>query len=113
MPAAWASALDAAIKDGKIPKIPWTTQADGGDPTYPDGTDPNSPEVCSSTYQCRTADSVWDGPAGYFGISFDDGPLPVCLPQLLPSSLADTCFASSLTLSLTSSRRRARRQHTL
>jgi peptidoglycan/xylan/chitin deacetylase (PgdA/CDA1 family) len=43
-------------------------------PTYPAGTNPNDPIVCSATYKCKHPDDIWDAPDGYVGISFDDGP---------------------------------------
>lgn len=78
MPKAWKDALDAAVKAGKIPKIPKSTYNPDASPAikYPAGTDPKSPEVCSSTFKCRAPGSLWDAPDGYFGTSFDDGPLP-------------------------------------
>ncbi len=73
MPQAWKDALDAAVKAGKIPDIPPSIST-GGNPTYPDGLDPMSDEVCSATYKCRNPDDVWDAPDGHVGIGFDDGP---------------------------------------
>lgn len=81
MPQAWLDALHAAIAAGKIPDIPVTTM-DGPGPTYPDGYDPMSPDVCSSTAQCRIPGDIWDGPPGALSLSFDDGPLPVSVPPL-------------------------------
>ncbi|KAL4075861.1 carbohydrate esterase family 4 protein [Scleroderma citrinum] len=75
MPQAWLDALHAAIAAGKIPDIPVTTMG-GPSPTYPDGYDPMSPNVCSSSYQCRIPGDIWDGPPGTLSLSFDDGPLP-------------------------------------
>ncbi len=44
---AWTDFLETAIKEGKIPDIPKTTLINDI-PTYPNGMDPNSPEVCSA-----------------------------------------------------------------
>lgn len=76
MPQAWLDALNKAVAAGKIPDVPVTTAPPGSNPTYPDGYDPMSPDVCSSTYQCRIPGDIWDGPDGYLSLSFDDGPLP-------------------------------------
>ncbi|KAL0573095.1 hypothetical protein V5O48_008866 [Marasmius crinis-equi] len=73
-PKEWLETLSAAIAAGKIPDIAPSTMGPTGNPTYGDGKDPTSPQICSSTYECR-AGGVWDGPDGTFGISFDDGPL--------------------------------------
>ncbi|KAK1225963.1 hypothetical protein PQX77_011076 [Marasmius sp. AFHP31] len=75
LPKEWVDTLNAAIASGKIPDIPKTTIGPTGNPVYSNGLDPTSKEVCSSTYECRGPESVWDGPDGTFGISFDDGPL--------------------------------------
>lgn len=46
---------------------------------YP-GADPNSNEICSTTYKCRkNPENIYDAPDGQLGVSFDDGPLPVRL----------------------------------
>jgi len=82
MPQAWLDALHAAIAAGKIPDIPVTTMG-GPSPTYPDGYDPMSPNVCSSSAQCRIPGDIWDGPPGTLSLSFDDGPLPVSVPSSL------------------------------
>ncbi|KAJ7704191.1 carbohydrate esterase family 4 protein [Mycena olivaceomarginata] len=75
LPAAWVAALNDAISRKVIPDVPLSNNAsDGGSPTYPNGADPNSPDICSATYQCRLPGDIWDGPAGTIGISFDDGP---------------------------------------
>ncbi|KAL0565470.1 hypothetical protein V5O48_016554 [Marasmius crinis-equi] len=77
IPKEWSDALSAAIAAGKIPDTPLANKPGdaNGDPTYPDGTDPMSSGVCSSTYKCRDSTALWDGPDGTYGISFDDGPL--------------------------------------
>ncbi|KAG8919965.1 hypothetical protein FRC02_001246, partial [Tulasnella sp. 418] len=79
IPQAWLDALNSVKAAGLIPDIP-RSKVTGGDPVYPNGTDPLSQAVCSSTYElksgCRHSDDVWDAPAGKVGISFDDGPLP-------------------------------------
>ncbi|KAJ6562637.1 carbohydrate esterase family 4 protein [Mycena capillaripes] len=75
IPAEWIAALNDAIARGAIPDIPLSQNTtDDGNPFYPTGVDPTSPEICSSTYQCRIDGDVWDAPAGYVGLSFDDGP---------------------------------------
>ncbi|KAJ6562550.1 hypothetical protein B0H19DRAFT_99534 [Mycena capillaripes] len=75
LPAAWVAALNDAVSRGAIPNIPLSSNvSDGGSPVYPSGHDPNSPEICSSTYQCRIDGDIWDAPDGHVGISFDDGP---------------------------------------
>ncbi|KAJ7591010.1 carbohydrate esterase family 4 protein [Mycena floridula] len=76
LPKAWVDALNAAVAAGKIPDIPLSKSTSGSIPTYPSGFDPESREVCSSTYQCRIEGQIWDAPDGCFGASFDDGPLP-------------------------------------
>ncbi|KAF9266358.1 chitin deacetylase [Marasmius fiardii PR-910] len=79
-PKEWIDALNAADGAGKIPKVDLTTipkDKDGNPmaPAYPNNQDPTGPGICSSTYQCRGAGDIWDGPDGVFGVSFDDGPL--------------------------------------
>lgn len=77
LPKQWVDALNAAVAAGKIPDIPPSNPTDGN-PVYPNGLDPNSDAICSSTYKCRkNTEIVWDAPDGVFGISFDDGPQPV------------------------------------
>uniref|UniRef100_A0A0W0FJT9 chitin deacetylase n=1 Tax=Moniliophthora roreri TaxID=221103 RepID=A0A0W0FJT9_MONRR len=75
LPQEWIAALNAAVAAGKIPNIPPST-LQNGNLAYPNNMNPNGPEICSSTYQCRSEDDIYDGPDGTFGISFDDGPLP-------------------------------------
>ncbi|KAJ7142131.1 carbohydrate esterase family 4 protein [Mycena crocata] len=76
MPAEWTAALNDAIARKAIPDIPVATDNGDDNPTYSAGNDPNSPQICSATYQCRIPGDIWDAPDGYLGISFDDGPLP-------------------------------------
>ncbi|KAJ7119110.1 hypothetical protein C8R44DRAFT_707433 [Mycena epipterygia] len=76
MPAEWTAALNDAIARGAIPNIPVATNIPDQNPIYPQGSDPNSPEICSATYGCRIPGDIWDAPDGYLGISFDDGPQP-------------------------------------
>jgi hypothetical protein len=66
-PKEWLDALDAADSAGLIPKIPVATVPPGKSPTY-GHEDPTSDEICSSTYQCRGTDDVWDAPDGHIGI---------------------------------------------
>ena len=90
MPQAWKDALNAAVQAGKIPNIPLGHQtSSGSNPTY-GSLDPNGPEVCSGTYQCRIPGQIWDAPAGTLGLSFDDGPLPVSSLILQNESLLTT-----------------------
>ena len=86
MPQFWKDFIENAIKDGKIPNIPQTALVNGA-PTYPDGTDPTSPEVCSGDSQCRIEDDIWDAPDGDIGISFDDGPTLVSVTFFIPSTV--------------------------
>jgi chitin deacetylase len=90
MPQAWKDALSAAVQAGKIPNIPPTSDPNNGNPVYPSGYNPSSPQVCSATYKCRITGDIWDAPQGVIGISFDDGPLPVSLLftlQITPQGL--------------------------
>ncbi|KAF8505848.1 glycoside hydrolase/deacetylase [Russula emetica] len=73
MPKFWADFLETAIKEGKIPDIPQTTLVNGI-PTYPQGINPSSSEVCSGDVQCRIKGDHWDAPSGEIALSFDDGP---------------------------------------
>ncbi|KAG7449211.1 chitin deacetylase [Guyanagaster necrorhizus] len=76
LPQAWVDALNDAVSSGKIPNIPESTSTSDRSPVYPDGFDPDGSEVCSSSYQCRIPEDIWDAPTGTLGIGFDDGPLP-------------------------------------
>jgi len=76
MPKFWTDFFKTAIKDGKIPDIPRTTLVNGI-PTYPNGINPSSPEVCSADLQCRINGNYWDAPDGVVAIGFDDGPTAV------------------------------------
>ncbi|KAH8105816.1 chitin deacetylase [Cristinia sonorae] len=77
LPKQWVDALNAAVAAGKIPNIPPTTSTGNNNPVYPNGMDPMSDQVCSTTYKCRkNRDVMWDAPDGTFAISFDDGPQP-------------------------------------
>ncbi|KII95212.1 carbohydrate esterase family 4 protein [Plicaturopsis crispa FD-325 SS-3] len=76
-PQAWVDALNAAVASGKIPDIPVSSSTDGATPVYPNGLDSTSPQICSSSAQCRNMTyDTWDAPDGKIGIGFDDGPLP-------------------------------------
>ncbi|KAF9266360.1 glycoside hydrolase/deacetylase [Marasmius fiardii PR-910] len=75
-PKEWLDALNAAVAAGNIPNTPIATMGPNGSPVYPNNQDPSSPNICSSTYQCRSQDDIYDGPDGIFAVSFDDGPLP-------------------------------------
>ncbi|KAI0268179.1 hypothetical protein BC834DRAFT_821301 [Gloeopeniophorella convolvens] len=83
MPQEWKDALNAAVQAGKIPNIPPTSDPNNGNPVYPQGFDPLSPQVCSATYKCRLTGDIWDAPDGVIGVSFDDGPLPVSTSDAL------------------------------
>lgn len=75
MPQAWKDALNDAIQAGTIPDLnPSTQTAPGTNPLY-GKSDPNSPSICSATYQCRIDGQIWDAPNGTLGLGFDDGPL--------------------------------------
>ncbi|KAF7433435.1 hypothetical protein PC9H_005387 [Pleurotus ostreatus] len=76
LPQAWTNALSQAVQAGKIPDIPKTTNTPQTNPSYPSGTNPMDPSVCSSTYKCRIPGDTWDAPNGVFGTGFDDGPQP-------------------------------------
>ncbi|KAH9999955.1 hypothetical protein BJV77DRAFT_503866 [Russula vinacea] len=74
MPKAWKDFLETAIKEGKIPNIPQTTLVNGT-PTYPNGTDPNSSQVCSAIPKnCKIDGDYWNAPIGHVALAFDDGP---------------------------------------
>lgn len=68
---------------GTIPDIPASTNTPQTNPVYPAGYNPNSPQVCSATYQCRIPGDIWDSPNGTFASAFDDGPTAVS-PWNLP-----------------------------
>ncbi|CAA7259764.1 unnamed protein product [Cyclocybe aegerita] len=53
LPAEWVNALNAAVAAGRIPDIPRSSNTPQTNPVYPQGVNPNSPEVCSATYKCR------------------------------------------------------------
>ncbi|EJD48407.1 glycoside hydrolase/deacetylase [Auricularia subglabra TFB-10046 SS5] len=74
LPEAWVAAYKAAVANGKIPAIPPTVVVDQVGPVYPEGFHADAADVCSSTVQCRAEGDVWDAPAGFIAISFDDGP---------------------------------------
>jgi chitin deacetylase len=93
MPQAWKDALSAAVQAGKIPNIPPSSDPNNGNPVYPPGYNPYSPQVCSGTYKCRIAGDVWDAPEGVIGISFDDGPLPVSVFHLRRRHVTRPAFA--------------------
>ena len=70
-------ALNATVATGRIPHVPQTILGPRGKPVYPEGVDHLSRDIGSSTYSSHGPGSIWDGPQGTFGISFDDGPLEV------------------------------------
>lgn len=75
MPPEWTAALNAAVAAGKIPNIP--------NSPYPPGVDPNGPQVCSAAVFCKIPGDIFDGPAGVYASSFDDGPYPASNPPFL------------------------------
>ena len=108
IPQDWLDALKAAQDAGKIPDFPPTT-VQNDNPVYPEGSDPNGPEICSSYYKCRADGTLWDAPEGKFGVGFDDGPYDVRpLPPGVLRSLTRLCRVrrSSWTSSRSSSRPR-------
>ncbi|KAF5389132.1 hypothetical protein D9757_004889 [Collybiopsis confluens] len=75
LPAAWLNALKAAEQAGKIPDVPQSTSLQPNtNPVYPNGVNPNSPDVCSATFKCRLPGDIWDAPDSFIGTGFDDGP---------------------------------------
>ncbi|KAK0542116.1 hypothetical protein OC845_006759 [Tilletia horrida] len=73
----WLKALNAALKDGRIPNIPPSALLNGR-PTYPAGI----PDPCNwSLTNCQGKHDIYTAPDGYMGIQFDDGPTPAT-PQL-------------------------------
>src|SRR5258706_6199278 len=82
IPRQWLDALNNAVSSGAIPNIPISTLTNDS-PTY-GNLDPNGPEICSGTYQCRGKDEIWDAPDGMIGLSVDDGPVgdPDASPRL-------------------------------
>jgi chitin deacetylase len=79
LPQEWFTALNDAVAANKIPNIPVATAHGSDNPTY-SGKNPNSPEICSTTYGCQPDGVIYNAPDGVFASSFDDGPLPVRLP---------------------------------
>ncbi|KAG5724345.1 Chitin deacetylase [Termitomyces sp. T112] len=82
LPQQWVDALNDAVEAGNIPNIPQSKNTPNTNPVYPMGYNPNGAEICSATYKCRIPGDIWDAPANYFGISFDDGPTEAS-PRLL------------------------------
>ncbi|KAJ7599125.1 chitin deacetylase [Mycena floridula] len=74
LPKAWVDALNAAVASGAIPNIPQSSSPDVGVPSYPNGLDPGSPEICSSSVQCRAPGDIWQAPDNHVALNFDDGP---------------------------------------
>jgi len=74
IPQAWLDRLNEAIAAGRIPRITVPRFNETARlPEYGD-VDVTSPEICSSTFECRADDDIWDGPDGTIGLSVDDGP---------------------------------------
>lgn len=96
LPTAWVDALNAAVAAGKIPNIPEARDT-GGNPVYPSGVNPLSPEVCSGTAKCRNPDDIWDAPDGVLALSFDDGPYLVSAHEALSSRWAVSVYVGSCT----------------
>ncbi|KAG8839891.1 hypothetical protein FRC18_000014 [Serendipita sp. 400] len=86
IPQKWLDALAAAEHAGLIPNFAPALTTDGGLTTssYPPGTNAGQEPICSSMYQCRHKDDVWDAPANMIGLSVDDGPVsyPTASPRL-------------------------------
>jgi len=72
-PQQWLDALKDAVASGAVPNIPRSVLKDGT-PFYGD-LDPNGPEICSGTFQCRGKNEIWDAPDNMIGLSVDDGPV--------------------------------------
>jgi hypothetical protein len=100
LPPQWVNALNAAITAGKIPNIPPTIAKSNISLVYPNGLNPNDPEVCSATFGCRAPGDIWDGPKGYFITSFDDGPLPVSTTTLAITAVRSCSVSCSQQRSL-------------
>ncbi|KAL0064023.1 hypothetical protein AAF712_009091 [Marasmius tenuissimus] len=77
VPREWLDVLDDKVALGKIPAVSQTTIDPKGKPAYPKGVDHLSQDIGSTTYLTVShgSGSIWNGPKGTFGISFDDGPL--------------------------------------
>ena len=72
IPPEWLQALNKAVAAGKIPNITIATVPNGNDPDY--GSDnAQSPEICSSYFNCRAPGDIWDMPDGQLALTFDDG----------------------------------------
>jgi peptidoglycan/xylan/chitin deacetylase (PgdA/CDA1 family) len=88
----WKAALDEAVKAGKIPNVPLSTE--GG--TYPAGTNPADKSVCAAVVKsCRIDGDLWDAPDGVYASSFDDGPTtatPALLQFLQQNKVTTTHF---------------------
>jgi hypothetical protein len=75
IPPAWLAALHAAEAAHLIPDIAPATSPDGGATSvYPPNVNAGQEPICSSQYQCRHVDDIWDAPDGMIGLSVDDGP---------------------------------------
>lgn len=59
--------------DPSFPKF-GPAEKTGGNPKYPEGTDPLGPEICSFTQGCIAHTDVAWAPNGTIGVNFDDGP---------------------------------------
>ncbi|KAK1234313.1 hypothetical protein PQX77_002484 [Marasmius sp. AFHP31] len=75
VPREWLDVLNVKVASGKIPDVSKTTLDTKGKPVYPEGVDHLSQDIGSTTYLSHGPESIWNGPQGTFGISFDDGPL--------------------------------------
>lgn len=83
IPQAWLDALHRAQAANLIPNIPLATSPDGGSTAvYPPGVNGGQEPICSSQFQCRHTDDIWDAPSGMIGLSVDDG--PVSFPDASP-----------------------------
>ncbi|GAA6030049.1 hypothetical protein JCM8097_009230 [Rhodosporidiobolus ruineniae] len=74
--AEWLATYNAAKAAGKIPDDAPSTLVNG-EPEYANGVSSGSDGVCNwSITNCYGPNDIVEAPAGMYGISFDDGPLP-------------------------------------
>ncbi|KAF7298453.1 Carbohydrate esterase family 4 protein [Mycena kentingensis (nom. inval.)] len=87
--AEWSKGFPAGFATPKSAPDSWIVALN--DALYPQGHDPDSPQVCSATYQCRIPGDIWDLADGYLALSFDDG------PTAASNSLTDFLVANNQT----------------
>jgi hypothetical protein len=90
LPQEWVDALNAAVAAGKIPNLAPSTNNAAGLPTY-GNLKPTSPQVCSSTYQCKIAGDTWSAPDGFLGCG-----VSILFANVLCSKMAPFCVMFSL-----------------